>query len=101
MACASNVFPVPLSPSRTVGTSDFAASLAKLIQRVMPAFVVRRSSTFRLVRRGSINFEFPRAIAGSVRKHIRLRSGFRPEFALRLSCQAVTRGGVGCALHPV
>src|SRR5947208_7166115 len=71
MACASSVFPVPVSPSKTIGTSDFAASLARLMQRVIAAFVVRRSSTFKLERRDSINFEFPRAIAGLVRKHIR------------------------------
>src|SRR5204862_3843848 len=101
MACASSVFPVPVSPSKTIGTSDFAASLARLMQRVIAAFVVRRSSTFKLERRDSINFEFPRAIAGLVRKHIRLRSGFRHEFALRLSCQAVTTDGVDSPLHPV
>src|SRR6266478_5853501 len=101
MACASKVFPVPVSPSRTIGMSDFAASLARLMQRVIAAFVVRRSSTFKLERRDSINFEFPRAIAGSVRKHIRLRSGFLPEYALHLSFQAVTKGGVDSQLHPV
>src|SRR5438045_8359901 len=101
MACASSGFPVPVSPSKTIGTSDFAASLARLMQRVIAAFVVRRSSTFKLERRDSINFEFPRAIAGLVRKHIRLRSGFRYEFALRLSFQAATRDRVDWPLHPV
>src|SRR5207237_8920639 len=101
MACASSVFPVPVSPSKTIGTSDFAASLARLMQRVIAAFVVRRSSTFKLERRGSINFEFPRAIAGSVRKHIQSTSGFPPESALHLSFQAVTKDGVDWRLHPV
>src|SRR6476620_4762556 len=101
MACASKVFPVPVSPSRTIGTSEFAASLAKLMQRVIPAFVVRRSSTFKLERRCSINFEFPRAIAGLVRTHIQSTSGFPPESALHLSFPAVTKGGVDSQLHPV
>src|SRR5206468_11448105 len=101
MACASSVFPVPVSPSKTIGTSDFAASLARLMQRVIAAFVVRRSSTFKLERRDSINFEFPRAIAGLVRKHNRLRSGFRHEFALHLSCLAVPTDGADYLLHPV
>src|SRR5881227_547284 len=101
MACASNVFPVPVSPSRTIGTSEFAASLAKLMQRVIPAFVVRRSSTFRLVRRGCINPVLLRVIAELARKHIQSTSGFRPESALRLSFQAVTKDGVDLPLHPV
>src|SRR5437016_5148404 len=101
MACASSVFPVPVSPSKTIGTSDFAASLARLMQRVIAAFVVRRSSTFKLERRDSINFEFPRAIAGLVRKHIRLRSGFRYESALRLSFQPAPTIGVDWPLHLV
>src|SRR5439155_24717170 len=101
MACASSVFPVPVSPSKTIGTSDFAASLARLMQRVIAAFVVRRSSTFKLERRCSINFEFPRVIAGSVRTHIQSTSGFPPEYALHLSFQAVTKGGVDSQLHPV
>src|SRR5437879_5346283 len=100
-ACASSVFPVPVSPSKTIGTSDFAASLARLMQRVIAAFVVRRSSTFKLERRGSIIFEFLRAIAGSVRKHIQSTSGFPPESALHLSFQAVTKDGVDWPLHPV
>src|SRR5437763_16457308 len=94
MACASSVFPVPVSPSKTIGTSDFAASLARLMQRVIAAFVVRRSSTCKLERRDSINFEFPRAIAGSVRKHIRLRAGVSHAFELRLSFQSGTKHSV-------
>src|SRR5207247_10619814 len=84
-----------------MGTSDFAASFAKLMQRVIPAFVVRRSSTFRLVRRGCINSVILRVIAGSARRHIQSMSGFRHEFALHLSFQAVTKGGVDSPLHPV
>src|SRR5205823_13626431 len=101
MACASKVFPVPVSPSRTIGTSDFAASFAKLIQRVIPAFVVRRSSTFKLLRRGCINPVLLRVIAGSARKHIQSRSGFLPEYARHLSFQAVTKDDVDSPLHPV
>src|SRR6059058_3893616 len=101
MACASSVFPVPVSPSKTIGTSDFAASLARLMQRVIAAFVVRRSSTFKLERRDSVTFVFPWAIAVGVRKHIRLRSGVRHECALRLSPQAATQEGVDWPLHPV
>src|SRR5207248_4375414 len=101
MACASSVFPVPVSPSRTTGTSDFAASLAKLMQRVIPAFVVRRSSTFRLVGRGCISFVLLRLIAGSARKHIQSMSGFPPEYARHLSFRAVTKDGVDSPLHPV
>src|SRR5438552_1603436 len=101
MAWASKVFPVPVSPSRTIGTSDFAASLAKLMQRVIPAFVVRRSSTFRLVRRGCINPVLLRVIAELARKHIQSTSGFPPESALHLSFQAVTKDGVDSPLHPV
>src|SRR6266446_5757861 len=101
MACASKVFPVPVSPSRTMGTSDFAASFAKLMQRVIPAFVVRRSSTFRLVRRGCINSGLLRVTAGLARTHIQSTSGFPPEYALHLSFQAVTKGGVDSQLHPV
>src|SRR5438045_9223190 len=101
MACASNVFPVPVSPSRTIGTSDFAASLAKLMQRVIPAFVVRRSSTFRLVRRGCINPVLLRVIAELARKHIQSTSGFPPESALHVSFQALTKDGVDSPLHPV
>src|SRR6266516_6355843 len=48
MACASNVLPVPVSPRRTTGTSDFAASAAKRRQRAMASLVVARSSTLRL-----------------------------------------------------
>src|SRR5439155_496713 len=101
MACASKVFPVPVSPRRTIGTSDFAASLAKLMQRVIPAFVVRRSSTFRLVGRGCINSVLLRLIAESARKHIESTFCFPPECALRLSFQAVTEDGVDSPLHPV
>src|SRR5438552_17836624 len=101
MACASSVFPVPVSPSRTIGTSDFAASLARLMQRVIAAFVVRKSSTFKLERRNSINSECLRVIVGSVRKHLQSMSGFRPESALRLSFQAVTKHGFDSPLHPV
>src|SRR5438067_12839252 len=101
MACASNVFPVPVSPSRTIGTSEFAASLAKLMQRVIPAFVVRRSSTLRLVRRGCINPVLLRAIAELARKHIQSTSGFPPESALHLSFQAVTKDVVDSPLNPV
>src|ERR1700731_1608225 len=48
MACASNVLPVPVSPSKTTGTSDFAASAAKRRQRAIASLVVARSSTLRL-----------------------------------------------------
>src|SRR5438067_11701316 len=101
MAWASKVFPVPVSPSRTIGTSDFAASLAKLMQRVIPAFVVRRSSTFRLVRRGCINPVLLRVIAELARKHIQSTSAFPPESALHPSFQAVPTDGVHSPLHPV
>src|SRR5205085_11228375 len=84
-----------------MGTSDFAASFAKLMQRVIPAFVVRRSSTFRLVRRGCINSVLLRVIAGSARRHTQSMSSFRPDSALRLSFQAVTKDGVDWPLHPV
>ena len=47
IACASRVFPVPVSPSNTMGTSDLAASLAKRIQRAIASLVVRKSSTLK------------------------------------------------------
>src|SRR5437762_13209892 len=90
MAWASKVFPVPVSPSRTIGTSDFAASLAKLMQRVILAFVVRRSSTFRLVRRGCINPVLLRVIAELARNHFHSTFGFPSFSALHLSFHAFT-----------
>src|SRR5438067_11348315 len=54
MAWASKVLPVPVSPSKTTGTSDFAASAAKRRQRAMASLVVARSSTLRLEGAGCI-----------------------------------------------
>src|SRR5215831_588179 len=54
MAWASKVLPVPVSPSKTTGTSDFAASAAKRRQRAMASLVVARSSTLRLEGAGRI-----------------------------------------------
>src|SRR5205814_9882470 len=48
MACASKVFPVPVSPRRTAGTSVFAASAASCKQRAMASLLVVRSSTLNL-----------------------------------------------------
>src|SRR2546423_5169476 len=99
MACASKVFPVPVSPSKTIGTSDFAASLARLMQRVIAAFVVRKSSTFKLERRSSINFECLRVIAGLARGRIQSASGFQHEPGPRLSYQILTANGVDSPTH--
>src|SRR5712691_5670680 len=46
IACASRVFPVPVSPRSTTGTSDFAAIAASRRQRAMASLPVVRSSTF-------------------------------------------------------
>src|SRR5438477_12447795 len=54
MAWASKVLPVPVSPSKTTGTSDFAASAAKRRQRALASLVVARSSTLRLEGAGCI-----------------------------------------------
>ncbi len=43
MACASKVFPVPVSPRSTTGTSVFAASAASCKQRAMASLLVVRS----------------------------------------------------------
>src|SRR5439155_14027839 len=48
MACASKVFPVPVSPRRTTGTSVFAASAASCKQRAMASLLVVRSSILNL-----------------------------------------------------
>src|SRR5260370_27467773 len=54
MEWASNVLTVTVSPSKTTGTSDFAASAAKRRQRAMASLVVARSSTLRLEGAGCI-----------------------------------------------
>src|SRR6266436_4852244 len=54
MAWGSTVLPVPVSPSKTTGTSDFAASQARRRQRAMASLVVARSSTLRLAGAGCI-----------------------------------------------
>src|SRR5260370_21122670 len=48
IACASKVFPVPVSPRRTSGTSVFAASAASCKQRAMASLLVVRSSILNL-----------------------------------------------------
>src|ERR1700730_17538196 len=48
MAWASSVLPVPVSPSRTTGTSDLAARAARRRQRAIASLVVVKSSTRRL-----------------------------------------------------
>ena len=48
IACASKVFPVPVSPRSTIGTSDFAASAASCKHRAMASLLVVRSSILSL-----------------------------------------------------
>src|ERR1700736_4237223 len=47
MACASKVFPVPVSPSKTTGISDLAANSARRRHLAIASLLVVRSSTFR------------------------------------------------------
>src|SRR5436190_16291554 len=48
IAYASKVFPVPVSPRSTTGTSVFAASAASCRQRAMASLLVVRSSILNL-----------------------------------------------------
>src|SRR5947207_12353302 len=101
MACASSVLPVPVSPSKTTGTSEFAARLARLTQRAMAALLVPRSSTFSLVRCGwCINCECLRGAAESVRTRIQSSCDCPHESALHLSCLAGERAGGGLVCLP-
>src|SRR5262245_62156453 len=63
MAWASKVFPVPVSPSSTTGTSDLAASAASWRQRAIASLLVVRSSSLNLDGRACMNGLLPDVFA--------------------------------------
>src|SRR4029453_1710926 len=72
IAWASKVLPVPVSPSSTTGTSDFAASVANWRQRAIASLLVVRSSSLNLDGRSFISrYCFMLSVtAESVQRHI-------------------------------
>lgn len=57
IACARRVFPVPVSPRSTTGTSDLAARAASWRQRAIASLLVVRSSSFSWERGPSMKCE--------------------------------------------
>src|SRR5581483_567362 len=89
MACASNVFPVPVSPNKTTGTSELAASAASRRQRAMASFVVEISSTRKVVSGACMTMSILRALLAHVLA--KLVDRFQHEFDRRPSSDCDVR----------